>query len=383
MPTIKTITEQELNRATLARQMLVQREPLDVAEALRRILAVQAQTPASPYIALWNRIIDFDSADLDAELASGAVVKSNAVRLTLHVSRVKDHRMLREATEPSLRAAKLGSKFKAAGYTVADAAVLVPKLLEFVAEPRTGAECESWLKRELGEPVNPGVWWGLRQYAPMLHMPTGGPWSFNDRPTYVAPASVPTLLDQEVADTALQAMILRYLAAFGPATIADVAQFGLVKRSRVKEAMAALDERLEGLQGPGGTFYDVPDGLRPPADRPAPPRLMAMWDNTLLAYNDRSRVIPPHLRSLVTRNNGDVLPTLLVDGYVAGVWRHVDGRIEARAFESVSDADWDALAIEAGMLASLLDRRDAGVYSRYGHWWDRLPHGEIRTLTAA
>ncbi|NUK28238.1 winged helix DNA-binding domain-containing protein, partial [Streptomyces lunaelactis] len=110
------------------------------------------------------------------------------------------------------------------------------------------------------------------------------------------------------------------------------------------------------------------------------PRLMAMWDSILLAYADRSRVIPPAYRPLVIRRNGDVLPTLLVDGHVAGVWRPADGGIEATAFHPLSSATWDGLAAEAQSLTALLSDREAAVYSRYHHWWAKLPEAEVRML---
>jgi hypothetical protein len=105
-----------------------------------------------------------------------------------------------------------------------------------------------------------------------------------------------------------------------------------------------------------------------------------MWDSILLAYADRSRVIPPDYRRLVTRNNGDVLPTLLVDGRVAGVWRPVEGGIEATAFHALPEAAWDGLAAEARALVAFLADRDPAVYRRYGHWWAKLPAGRTRVL---
>jgi hypothetical protein len=109
---------------------------------------------------------------------------------------------------------------------------------------------------------------------------------------------------------------------------------------------------------------------------------MAMWDNILLAYSDRSRVIPPDYRKLVTRSNGDVLPTLLVDGYVAGAWRAVEGGIEATAFHRLPDDVWESLAIEARSLVAFLADRDPQVYRRYEHWWSKLPGAEARLLPA-
>jgi hypothetical protein len=105
-----------------------------------------------------------------------------------------------------------------------------------------------------------------------------------------------------------------------------------------------------------------------------------MWDNPLLAYVDRSRLIPPAYRKVVTRVNGDVLPTLVVDGYVAGVWRAVEDGIEATAFERLSSAVWDGLASEATGLWALLQGRDPQVYKRHQMWWKDMPAAEVRIL---
>lgn len=377
------ITARELNRATLGRQLLLQREPLGIVDAVRRVVALQAQQPASPYLALWNRLTDFDPADLDTAFADSTVVKSTVVRMTLHAVHVDDYRAFREAMEPSLRAAKLNDRFTASGLTVEDAYALVPELLAFADQPRTAAECEAWLEERLGAPPKPGAWWGLRQYAPLLHAPTKGPWSFGSRPSYVAPRTRPVLADPDVSADSLQVLVRRYLEAFGPASVADVAQFAMVQRARAKAALSALSGELERLEGPDGAeLYDVPGAPRPAEDTPAPPRLMAMWDSTLLAYADRSRVIPPDYRALVTRSNGDV-PTLLVDGYVAGVWRPVEGGIEATAFHSLPDEAREGVAAEARALVALLADREPQVYRRYEHWWTTLPSAEVRVLPAS
>ena len=126
-------------------------------------------------------------------------------------------------------------------------------------------------------------------------------------------------------------------------------------------------------------LYDVHGGSIPDEDTPAPPRLMAMWDSILLAYVDRTRVIPEEFRKSMIRSNGDVLPTLLVDGYVAGVWRPIDGAIEATAFRKLSDEDWDGLSREAEGLCAML-RRDPAVYRRYHRWWESIDGVETRML---
>ena len=127
-------------------------------------------------------------------------------------------------------------------------------------------------------------------------------------------------------------------------------------------------------------FYDVPGAPLPAGDTPASPRLMAMWDSILLAYADRGRVISAAYQALVTRTNGDVLPTVLADGYVAGVWRAVREGIEVTAFHPLPDSTWEALGGEARALVAFLADRDPEVYRRYHHWWARLPGAEVRIL---
>jgi hypothetical protein len=153
-----------------------------------------------------------------------------------------------------------------------------------------------------------------------------------------------------------------------------MARFALVQRARVRAAVQALGGSLVQLEGPDGTvLYDVPGAARPAGDTPAPPRLMAMWDSIMLAYFDRSRVIPAGYQRLVTRTNGDVLPTVLVDGYVAGVWRAVRDGIEVTAFHPLPGFVWARLAAEAGALTLFLADREPEVYRRYHHWWAKLP----------
>jgi hypothetical protein len=107
---------------------------------------------------------------------------------------------------------------------------------------------------------------------------------------------------------------------------------------------------------------------------------MAMWDSSLLAYADRSRVLPAEYRKVVIRNNGDVLPTLLVDGHVAGVWRPVEGGIEATAFHELPAGAWNGLATEAQSLVGFLAGREPDVYRRFGRWWSSMPGADVRVL---
>jgi hypothetical protein len=330
-------------------------------------------------VALWNRVAGFDPAELDAALRDQSILKASLMRVTLHAVHAGDHPPFHDAMVGTLRAARLfDRRFTASGLTTADADALVPELIAFASQPRTNAEFEARLRDTLGDLPKPGPWWALRTFAPLVHAPTGGPWSFGPRPSYVAAPVKPRAGEPGAS---LGWLIRRYLEGFGPATVRDVAQFTLIRVPVIREALASLGGEVIERAGPeGARLFDVPDAPLPAEDTPAPPRLMAMWDSTLLAYADRSRIIPSDYRRLVIRQNGDVLPTLLVDGFVAGVWRPTPDGIEATAFHALSRADWNALEGEARALRTFLADRDPAVYRRYGHWWKTLPSAEVRLL---
>ena len=373
------LTNRALNRATLARQLLLERERLSVPDAVRRVVALQAQEPASPYVALWNRVEGFDPAALDLAFVARDVVKGTSVRITLHVVHADDHAALHEAMQPTLRASRLNDgRFRVAGVTIADVDALVAEVLAQTATPRSNADMDAWFDGRLGVLERPGVWWAMRTYAPVVHAPTGGPWSFGQRPMYVAAPDQSRAGDPEHA---LRHLVRRYLEGFGPASVVDIAKFAMVQRHRVRAALEALGDAVIRVDGPGREpLCDVPGGLLPAEDVPAPPRLLGMWEETLLAYADRSRMVPEAYRKVVTRVNGDVLPTLLVDGYVAGVWRPIEGGIEATAFHPLDEDTWAGLDAEARSLRAFLADREPLVYRRYGRWWSKLPEGTVRTL---
>ncbi|MFS8097310.1 winged helix DNA-binding domain-containing protein [Lentzea alba] len=366
------LSPRQLNRATLDRQMLLERGPVDLLTAVDRIVAIQAQEPASPYIALWNRMRRFDPADLDEAFTSGAIRKATLMRITLHAVTAADHGVFHHAMLPALRASRLHDKrFKAMGLTIEQADEVLAHMLEFASEPRTKPELEALLHSHVGDVGEPGIWWALASYAPLVRVPTGGPWAYGPKLSFQT-----SVFETHERMPALAELIRRYLTGFGPATIPDINQFTMLPRTSIREAMALLD-----LVELDGGYYDVPNRTIPDEQTEAPPRLMAMWDSTLLAYADRSRIIPNEYRKVVIRNNGDTLPTLLVDGYVAGVWRPAEGGgIEATAFHQLSEAQWAGLAEEAAGLHKFLGEREPQVYRRFARWWSGLPAHDVRIV---
>jgi hypothetical protein len=373
------ITSRQLNRATLARQLLIERERVDVVDAVRRVVALQGQEPASPYIALWSRLADFDPSWLDDAFADRSLVKATLMRITLHAVAGEEYTTFHQAMLPILRASRLTDRrYTSTGLTTADADAALAHVVNFATQPRTQDEIMAMLTERLGAAVEPRLWWALRTYAPLFHAPTGGAWSFGrDKAFEAAPAIPPPTSNGQ----ALELLIWRYLEGFGPASAQDFAQFTLQRQAEIRPALDAMADRLTMIEGPDGEqLFDIPQGTVPPDDTPAPPRLLAMWDSILLAYRDRSRVIPDEYRAAVIRRNGDVLPTVLVDGHVCGVWRPTDNRIEIRAFRTLSSEAWDGIAQEADSLGALIATRDPATYRRYARWWEKLPDGETRAI---
>lgn len=377
-PTISpvAVTKRRLNRATLARQLLLERHRAGVADGVRRIVALQAQEPPSPYVALWNRLVDFDPAELDAAFADHEVVKASLMRATLHAVVADDHPAFHQAMLPTLRDVGLNDRrFKATGLSIQDADRLLAEVVEFAEEPCTKTEIWAMLGDRLGTEPQPGLWRAVRVCGALFHTPTGGPWAFGRRPQLRAVPNGP----RDDVDGSRRHLLMRYLEGFGPASTADFGQFSMLTQAVVRSVIRGLGDDLVTLEGPDGDeLVDVAGAPIPDEDVVAPPRLMAMWDSTMLAYRDRSRMIPVQYRKVVIRNNGDVLPTLLVDGYVAGVWRPVDEGIEVTAFHDLDAATWNGIEGEARALTAMLAAREHMIYGRYRTWWAKLPEGDVR-----
>ncbi|HEX5578292.1 MAG TPA: winged helix DNA-binding domain-containing protein [Candidatus Limnocylindria bacterium] len=375
------LTARQLNRATLQRQLLVQRQKLGVEGAVAALCGLQAQSPASPYIALWNRVRRFRADELDRAIAEHRIVKATLIRLTLHAVAVDDYPVFYRAMVDDMRRARVfDRRFTDAGVSAADAEALLPELLAYASGGRANAEFEAYINERGLSGTH--IWFALRRYGPFWHAPTNGPWQFSDRPAYMGALTAP--FDGE-RPPAVAVLLRRYLAAFGPASTADFNQFSWIPQPPIKEALAVLGEELVTHEGPDGKpLFDVAGATVPPEDTAAPPRLLPMFDNVLLAYRDRSRITPEPYRKVISRMNGDTLPAVLVDGRVAGVWRPApegDAGIEITAFERLDKATWTALDGEAHDLVAFLADRQPDVYRRYAHWWARqLPSEEVRVL---
>ena len=330
----------ELNRATLARQLLLQRKRLSPTAVLERLVGMQAQSPQAPYIGIWTRATSFKRPALERELARGSVVRATVMRLTLHLVTRRDYALA--------RAAMSDTNFP---WESAAAKQLAPTLRALAAVgPMTTEEAIAHLEREhglTGVAARRGWRYG-RLAAHVVHHHETALWSSTNG-RFVA-IDEPDLHDPT---TARAELIRRYLAAFGPATRRDIVAWSMMHVPEIQRSLDTLElRRFRDEQG--RELLDVPRAPLPDADVPAPVRFLPKWDNVLLAYHDRTRVLPEQYRKMVIKVNGDVAQTFLVDVVVAGMWRVEDGRVAVESFEPLSRAVRQEVEEEAGRLAAFL-----------------------------
>ena len=309
MPGERVLTLRELNRALLARQLLLERRKLGVQQAVERICAVQAQWPQSPYIGLWSRLIGFKKEQLVRALAEFRVVKTQLFRITLHMTSARDYPYFFAVWGPAARDRTPGvprEKLEELSRRVRAAAMKAPLMQDDVEELAAA---------EMG-----GLRWRTRTLTPLIHLPPGGTWSHYGRTQLGAMESV-LGVELPPRDEAAERLVRSYLAAFGPATQEDLLRFGGI---RVGDVRAGLDgvELRRFRDERGRVLLDLPRAPLPDGDTPAPVRFLPKWDSSLLAYAppERTRILPEKYRSTVIAKNGDVVPTVLVDGFVAATW---------------------------------------------------------------
>ena len=306
----RVLTLRELNRATLARQLLLERRKIGVRPAIERLAGLQAQWPPSPYIGLWSRVTGFRREALEREVLNGQVVKPTVMRGTLHLVTAREYPMfwwaLRDMPtwydDTHLAHAQKALKRMR---KLADRAPLVHK--DAIALLMADGHEELEARR---------IFHAVRRRAHLLHTRESALWK--GRPSAVFhPFPEPAPMKVLAARTEL---VRRYLAAFGPATRADIADWSGLRVADFADALDALEPLRRFRDENGRELLDLPRSPLPHGDTPAPVRFLPKWDNTLLAHADRRRVLPEDLRKAVIAKNGDVTQTFLVDGVVAGSW---------------------------------------------------------------
>ena len=336
----RVLTLRELNRATLARQLLLRPKRLSPIRVIEHLVGMQAQSPQAPYVGIWTRTASFKRPALERELASGAVLRATAMRQTLHLVTPRDYALVRAAmSEMNFPWESAGSKGLAA-----------PLRSLLAAGPVTTEEAVAYLEREhglTGVAARRG-WRHGRLAAHVVHHHESALWqSVNGR--FVA-IDVPDAHDPTEARAEL---IRRYLGAFGPATRRDIVAWSMQHVPAIQRSLDILElRRFRDEQG--RELLDVPGAPLPDADVPAPIRFLPKWDNLLLAFHDRTRVLPEQHRRTGIKQNGDVAQTFLVDGVVAGLWRSVDGRVAIEPFAPLSRPVRHEVEEEAGRLESFL-----------------------------
>jgi hypothetical protein len=315
--TERALTDRELGRATLARQLLLERAALPAAEAIEWLVGLQAQAPLAPYVGLWSRLVDFRATELADLIESRAAVRGSFMRATVHLMTARDALGVRPVVQSVLERGFLAHFGKAAA--ALDLAAVAARAATLAAErPRTRIQLGEALAEHWPDADPSTLGYAASYLVPLVQVPPRGLWR------RTGPATLTTveswLGSPPGPDPRPDELVLRYLAAFGPASVRDVAVWSGL--AGIRELVDRLRPRLRVFRSRSGTeLLDVPDGILPGADVPAPPRFLPEYDNVLLSYADRARVIPDGRRVPLPPGNGAVLGTLLVEGTWSATWR--------------------------------------------------------------
>jgi len=306
----------ELNRALLARQLLLERTPRDPLAVVEQLVGLQAQEPLDPYTGLWCRVDAFDPTSLASALEDKRVVRIALQRSTIHLVTAADALALRPTLQAVQERTLKGSFGRALeGLDLARVAADGRRLVE--ERPRAFAELGKELAKtyEGRDPLALGI--AVRTGVALVQPPPRGVWGKGGRALHT---SIEAWLGEALGPAIpLEDLVLRYLAAFGPATVKDAQVWcGL---TRLAEVFERLRPRLATFKADNGAeLFDLPDAPRPPAETPAPPRFLPQFDNVLLSHADRSRIVPDGIGERIHRQFGHWSP-LLVDGRLRGTWK--------------------------------------------------------------
>ncbi|MFI9509983.1 winged helix DNA-binding domain-containing protein [Nocardia sp. NPDC052566] len=349
----------QLNRTLLLRQKLVERVEMTPFELVRHLVAVQGQEPNWPYVGLWARLAHFRRDDLAALLRDRKVVRSTMIRRTVHLADADDFRWLRPTVRPAVHAALQAAYYRdeIEGIDLDALAVKGRELLSgrLLTRAQLGRELAEHFPdrhvRRLAESVEVMV--------PMAHGPDSGAWgAWRNRAVTIAIAEEWTGLPMDTAPDP-EALILRYLAAFGPATVADVQAWAGV--TKLAEVVARLRPRLRVFRNEAGKeLFDLPDAPIADPDLPVPVRFLPAFDNALLGHKDRARVISDEDRARINKIASAGVPMYLVDGFVHGRWDLDGTTIRITPWHLLSSADETAVLAEAQRLLSFIAPGETG-----------------------
>src|SRR2546430_3806768 len=352
------LSQRAVNRATLGRQLLLHRATMSAAEAIGHLVGMQAQAPNAPYVALWSRLADFDPGELATLLRERRVVRGWFQRTTVHLVTARDALALRPLTQAVAARMFAGSPFSR-GVAGLDVARLLPVGRALLEEaPRTRAELGRLLADRFPGHDGVSMAFAVNVLVPVVQVPPRGIWGASG-PAALAPLEswLGAPLDPE---SSVDALLLRYLGAFGPATVKDAQMWSGL--TRLREVADRLRPRLRTFRDESGAeLFDLPDAPRPDPGTPAPPRFLPEYDNLLLSHADRSRVIPDGRPVPLPPGNGGNVGTVLVDGSFRATWaiRRGDGRATLTVAPFVRLPRRDRAAV-AGGGARLLAFTDPG-----------------------
>jgi DNA glycosylase AlkZ-like len=348
----RVLTLRELNRATLERQMLLRRRQLPAIEAIEHLVGMQAQAPNPPYVGLWTRLEGFHPDELARLIVDRRAVRIALMRNTVHLVSAHDCLKLRPLVQPVLDRGVYANRAYRADIEGMDMEALAAAgraLLE--EQPCTAKELGELLKERWPERDTASLARTIRHLVPLVQVPPRGVWGKSGQAVHT---TVEAWLGRPLDPyPSLDELVLRYLAAFGPATVKDVqAWSGLTRLREVTERLRPCLRTFRDEQGK--ELFDLRDAPRPDPDTPAPPRFLPEFDNLVLSHADRSRMIADDHRKVIASRNGMVPATVLIDGFVRGTWKTKRTRGKAtlviEPFESLSKEDRDALSEEGERL---------------------------------